>query len=467
MRSVVCAAWLLLMLSITKTGDGAEAPPLLQTPPGDSAESPTPVTNPAVDTVPPAITNEPNDESDESSKPPDDETDEAIMRELEAAAAADADATAEREGGGAIEADREAEDPLNQLPEGAQSVIGNEANPALSIILDFAGAYFSSPNRYRQGGHAPTTNGPAVQGAELAATASIDPFFRIDLAFGLYHLHVEEVYFTTTSLPLNLQIRGGIFKANIGRHNPTHLHTWSFVLHPVANEFMFGAEGLGLPGAELSVLLPLPWYVEIVGALQAGEAGAFRTDFSGDPGFLDFIYPVRLVQFFDLSDDIAFQVGLNTVHGTSQNAPEAGNRVFAYGADLLLKWRPIGFGRTGYTFVKWSTEAWFREMEVAQDVWRDAGGYSDLVFGINKNWEAAIRGEVWRRVSGGSTADEMDRTRFGIDANRATGAISFMPSHFSRIRLQYTFEDMASFDVNHIALVQVEVSAGAHGAHKY
>ena len=38
-------------------------------------------------------------------------------------------------------------------------VIGNEANPAFSIILDFAGAYFSSEDRIHQGGHAPTANG--------------------------------------------------------------------------------------------------------------------------------------------------------------------------------------------------------------------------------------------------------------------------------------------------------------------
>ena len=88
------------------------------------------------------------------------------------------------------------------------------------------------------------------------------------MAFGMWHLHMEEIYLTTTSLPLNLQLRAGKFKSDIGRHNPTHLHQWKFVLHPLANQFLFGSEGLSLPGAELSVLLPLPWYVEIKGALQ-------------------------------------------------------------------------------------------------------------------------------------------------------------------------------------------------------
>ncbi len=396
--------------------------------------------------------------------------DDALLQELEKAASEDADEISKTKGADASRADdQEREDPLNQLPQGAQEVIGNEANPSISIILDFAGAFFARENRIHQGGHAPTTNGPTIQGAELAASASVDPFFRVDMAFGMYHLHMEEIYLTTTSLPLNLQIRAGKFKSNVGRHNPTHLHTWHFVLHPLPNEFMFGAEGLSPPGCELSVLFPLPWYVELVGALQMGENGSFRTKplSQGDPGFADFIYPIRLVQFFDLHDDLALQLGLNSVFGTSPSAPEESNRTFAYGADLFFKWRPIGWGDTGYTYIAWATEGWFRQMEVAEDLWMDAGGYSDLIFGLTKEWEIAVRGEYWRRLAGDDENDAIDRANYGLDTIRGSGSFSFMPSHFSRVRLQYTFEHIQGFDDNHITLLQLEVSAGAHGAHKY
>jgi hypothetical protein len=280
---------------------------------------------------------------------------------------------------------------------------------------------------------------------------------------------MEEIYLTTTSLPLNLQVRAGKFKSNIGRHNPMHLHQWHFALHPLPNEFMFGAEGLAPPGFELSLLFPLPWYVELIGALQMGEGGAFRTKpFSeGDPGLQDFVYPVRLVQFFDLGDDAALQLGLNTVHGTSAAAPETGNRSYAYGADLMLKLRPIGWGETGYTYFAWTTEAWYRQMEVPSDLWQDLGGYSDVVVGINKQWDVALRGEYWRRLDGLDQNPEIDRGNYGVDTIRGSAALSFMPSHFSRIRLQYTFEHIEGFDDNHIALLQLEVAAGAHGAHKY
>ncbi|MBW2455663.1 MAG: hypothetical protein JRI68_14185 [Deltaproteobacteria bacterium] len=395
-------------------------------------------------------------------------SDDDLLAELAAAESADAAATAEARGADATKAANvEAEDPFTLLPEGAQEVVGNETNPSISIILDFAAAIFTKDDHFRQGGHAPTDNGPAIQGAELAASAPIDPFFEVDLAFGMYHLHVEEIYLTTTALPWNLQVRAGQFKSSIGRHNPTHLHQWHFVTHPVPNEFLFGAEGLTLPGAELSFLFPLPWYAELIGAWQMGDSGSFRTPFDEGVSAGDFIYPVRLVQFFDISDDWATQNGLNAVFGRSQSNPDLDNRTYAYGMDWMFKWRPIGWGETGYTYVSWTTEAWLRQMEVANDLWGDVGGYSDLIFGIDKEWEAAGRAEVWRRLTGFDENPEIARNSFGRDTFRASGAVSYLPSHFSRLRLQYTYESIEGFDNNHIVLIQTEVSAGAHGAHEY
>lgn len=396
------------------------------------------------------------------------ESNEALLEEFAAASVSDAESLRALKGTDAAQAEaREKEDPLNDLPKGAQGVVGNEANPSLSIILDTAFAYFTEENRYRQGGHALATSGPAVQGAELALSASVDPFFRVDAAFNLYHVELEEAFATTTALPWNLQVRAGKFKSNVGRHNPTHLHTWHFAQHPLANEFLFGAEGMSLPGMELSVLFPLPWYVELSGALQMGEAGSVETALDGEPAFRDFIYPIRLAQFFDLGDDWALQLGLNAVFGPSAAGGEDGNRAVATGGDLLLKWRPIGEGRDGYRFVAWVTEGWYREMETTAGVLRDAGGYSDVIFGIVKRWELAVRGELWRRVDGNDENPVFDRSVYGMNALRGLGSVSFMPSHFSRLRLQYAYERLSGFDDNQFIILQLEVSAGAHGAHKY
>ncbi len=134
-----------------------------------------------------------------------------------------------------------------------QEPIGNESNPAISLILDLVGASFDRGQRIHLGGHAPTSSGVAVTGAELAASANVDPYFKLDLALCFAHMHLEEIYLTSLSLPWNLQVRAGQFLSRVGRHNPTHPHSWHFVLHPLANQFLFGAEGLGAPGLALSL----------------------------------------------------------------------------------------------------------------------------------------------------------------------------------------------------------------------
>lgn len=387
-----------------------------------------------------------------------------LLAELQAAAGADADAQ-KKQNAGAIGGPA----PSTAAEPGlGKEVVGNETNPAIAFIVDVAGAWFSEGNRIHQEGHSPQKTGPNLQSAELAIHAPIDPFFKVSAAFQLYPAELEEAYAVTTSLPLNLQVRAGKFLANVGRHNPTHLHQWKFATTPLSNEFALGGEGLSLPGAELSVLMPLPWYVELVGAVQAGEAGPYatRTDGTGEPTYRDFVYPVRLVQFFDLSDDWAFQVGANTVQGRSALGQRGADRTQAYGGDLFLKWRPIGQGATGYVYVATTCEGWYRTMDLAGgDRRRDAGGYLDLTVGLDKQWDTGVRGELWRRLDD-LPLDEAGAA-YGMDVQRGTAQVSFIPSHFSRVRVQYSIEKSELFPLNHIALLQLEVAAGAHGAHTY
>lgn len=425
--SIKTAACAVLMLFVSRTADVQAAVP----------------SDPIVPVAAQADTNSP---------------DEPLEAELAAAAATDAQTAA-------------SQNPPTQAepPRTGQELLGNESNPAISLILDTVASYFEERDRIHLGGHAPTSSGFAVTGAELAASANVDPYFKLDLALCFAHMHLEEITATTLALPWNLQARAGLFLSRIGRHNNTHPHSWHFVLHPLPNQYLFGAEGLGAPGVELSWLLPLPWYAEVIGAVQMGEGGAFRTKalFDGDPSFDDFLYPLRLVQFFDLSDDWALQLAGNAVFGPSAIGPEVGNRSYAYGVDLMVKWRPIGAGRTGYTSITWLTEAWWRDMEVPRDVWSDAGGYTDLIFGLGKRWELAGRGELWRRVAGSASTADNSRANFGLNTKRAHGAVSFLPSHFSRLRAQYSYEVVEGYHHNHMVLVQLEISAGAHGAHAY
>src|SRR5207249_1695672 len=63
-------------------------------------------------------------------------------------------------------------------------------------------------------------------------------------------VEVEEAFMQTTSLPFNLQLKGGQFFAALGRLNPTHPHTWDFVDTPLVNGLFLGPDGLRGVGAQ-------------------------------------------------------------------------------------------------------------------------------------------------------------------------------------------------------------------------
>jgi hypothetical protein len=103
--------------------------------------------------------------------------------------------------------------------------------------------------------------------------------FSID-AGGESFLELEEAYLETISLPGNLQVRGGQFLTEFGRHNPTHPHAWAFVDTPLVNGRFLGPDGLRNPGARLSWLMPTAFYSELSLAVQDshGEtAASFRS----------------------------------------------------------------------------------------------------------------------------------------------------------------------------------------------
>ncbi len=350
--------------------------------------------------------------------------------------------------------------PLNS----GVSFFDNSMNPAISFIMDMALFHHSAEEHRHHGGHTSNHTGPFLQAVEMAATGNIDPFFIFDLKFSLSHGHLEDAVIQTTSLPANLQLRIGQFRTRLGRRNTQCLHQWNFVDHSLALDYLFSNEGLSLPGAEISVLLPLPWYTELILGVQGSGVGRSQSA-TNIQGFEDLIYSPRLKQFFDLSEDLGLLLGLNASLARSPFPdPQTSNRSWIYGGDLSFKWRPIGEGASGHFFFNWTNEYWYRELEVPGDLWRDHGGYSELQWSLTQEWQTALRGELWRRLEG--EAGE-SRDRLGTDSLRGEWSISYTPSHFSRLRLQYGLEEIDGYQRNHMTILQLEVSAGAHGAHSY
>src|SRR5713226_3999417 len=160
--------------------------------------------------------------------------------------------------------------PPPPLLRGAQSL-----NPDMSVILDAEGGYQRRPLQFLNGDdpllrgeEGKKSLGVAVQEVELAFSAIVDPYFRGDVFLtipNLEGLEVEEAFATSTSLPWNLQVKGGSFRSAFGRQNGQHLHMQDFTRRPLINAAFLGDDGLRGPGVQVSWLSPLPFYLTLYG----------------------------------------------------------------------------------------------------------------------------------------------------------------------------------------------------------
>ncbi|MGM0557110.1 MAG: zinc-regulated TonB-dependent outer membrane receptor [Myxococcota bacterium] len=352
-------------------------------------------------------------------------------------------------------------------------------NPEISLILDTTAAWFSSDNPDLRGGHDPSNIGFNLQGLELAVGAAVDPYFRFDssILFSLFGVEIEEAYITTLSLPWKLQVRAGQFKTKVGRLNPTHVHSWKFVTQPLVNAKFFGGESLRGLGLEVSRLLPTPWFSEVLVSAQNVAGDATGRSFIPAPDAiespLDLTLNTRLEQFFEFSSNTSLMWGLGWVVG--RNKSGRGNVSEIYETDLFLKWRDATRG--GRQEVGWQTEVMLRRRQVPLDVLQDWGGYTHVYYSPSKYWEFGTRYEY----VAGIAIDDSGETAAGDPLDpawtepRQRGAInaSWMPSHFSRLRLEYQldylpYRDAAGVDsLVHQTFLQLEVVAGAHGTHDY
>jgi hypothetical protein len=379
--------------------------------------------------------------------------------------AAGADATA---GGGAWASQQ-----------GARAPGGSLLNPALSFILDGSFGYYGAHAGdfaalgLPAAGDDPSVSrqGFALQEIELAAQSAIDPYFEgaVFLTIpNLDGLEVEEAYLVTTSLPFNLQIKAGTFRSQFGRNNTQHLHLQYFTRRPLMTALLFGEDGLRGPGAQASVLLPLPWfaalYVEAFSIAPPDDLVGLAT-FGGGLRLTpdNLTYTTELEQFFELAEAHSLLVGLNFATGRSVDCVMAapcmpaaveGPRSFLYGADLYYKWKPANVAQS-YASFQWTTELYARSL--ADGGPTEGAGYSEAVVQIDRRFYLGGRFDLTGLPSG----PDVPR-RYG-----GAASLTFAPSEFSRLRLYAQELGGPGVAATTVGFLQVEYSMGAHGAHPF
>jgi hypothetical protein len=353
--------------------------------------------------------------------------------------------------------------------------------------------------RSLQGGdHDPRRRGFTIQNLEITGKGAVDPYFngeahiilKIDQD-GETGVELEEAFLTTTCLPWGFQIKAGQMFESFGRLNLQHPHAWQFVDQPIVNSRFLGPEGLRSQGAELSWLAPTPWYLlATAGVFNANgatthsfindEESPFYVNVDGrDVATLeDLQYLVRVASNFDLGDTISTTIGASWAHGPNSTGGSADTDLL--GADFYLRWKPLQNDH-GWPFVQFQAEWMGRRFEQARgfdgdgnsfehdELW-DWGYYAQAVWGFTHRWTIGAR---WEQGKGEIANDDPDN--FNFDPRyRISAALTFYPTEFSKIRLQYNYDHgsaIASFHGSskdeHSVWLQVEFLLGTHGSHKF
>jgi hypothetical protein len=368
-------------------------------------------------------------------------------------------------------------------------------NISFDTLMDVGGSTASDPSQFLQlGDHDPIKRGFSLRNAEIAVDGAVDPYFK---GFGNIVLkldknnetevELEEAYLLTTALPFNLQAKAGQFFASFGRQNPQHPHQWAFVDDPIILTRAFGPEGLRNVAGQLSWLAPTPFYTEAsLGVFDGQGSTAFSLRNPGEPdagvdrfhgretfnrnlrGPGDLVYVPRIASSLDISDSQTLVAGVSAAFGPNITGNDRHTQI--YGTDLYWKWKPA-HADAGFPFVSWQTEALYERFEAGEDIaaglpaetLRDWGFYSQVLWGFKPRWVAGLRGE-W--VDGNNGAFDSEDI-FRGQRTRVSPNLTFYPSEFSKIRLQYNYDHGEHFGDEHSIWLQIEFLLGAHGAHKF
>jgi hypothetical protein len=139
------------------------------------------------------------------------------------------------------------------------------------------------------------------------------------------------------------------------------------------------------------------------------------------------------------------------------------------GGDLFIKYRQP----EALSFVTLQVEALQRYYDTAGGGrLKDFGWYAELEYRLPGGWERWHVGAGYVYV-GAKQAPVPQLAPGEVDPDgarryRVSPVLTFYPSEFSKIRLQYDYDKPDDgLPVQHVGILQFEFTIGAHGAHKF
>jgi hypothetical protein len=180
----------------------------------------------------------------------------------------------------------------------------------------------------------------------------------------------------------------------------------------------------------------------------------------------------RYATSFDLSDTQTLLFGASGAFGPNGTGEKARTRVF--GVDAFWKWKPTNAFR-GFPFVKVQGEWMQRRVSLGAptgQAFQDWGTYVQVSYGYKAGHVLGLR---FDRVAGDEGTPPSPDPDLNLDRDaaltprwRLSPALTWFPTEFSKLRLQYNFDHGDAFARDeHSVWLQLELLLGAHAAHKF
>lgn len=360
---------------------------------------------------------------------------------------------------------------------------GYMTNPNISLILDTRvySSNLSNDELASRGISGYTASGlEMIKGfnfdsAELGIFSAVDPFFNLysNIPFSAEGVNVEEAYVVSTELPAGLQAKIGRFKSNITRLDAMHPHAWDFTDIALPYRAFLGTEGLGGEnGIQLTYLADLPFYLLLGAESFQGENPLVLGGqaWSGPQAYTGFIK--TSLETSDLSTLYFGPWVLTGQTKTDQVVPGETliGRSTLSGLEAVWKWKPYAAialtlqGEYMYLHQEGGLEA---TDGTSPGVLRTQdGAYVQAVY----QWYQYLFGARYDRLALASDRFEENGVQqdLGDVPWRATVNCTFVPDHFTNIRLQYTYDNSArNGQINREIMLQFLFTIGAHPAHTF
>lgn len=340
----------------------------------------------------------------------------------------------------------------------------SQTNPDIGINVTFLGQAASAASEY--------DNGFEFEEMEVQFSSAIDPYWNGNAMVAVHHheadpaevnppeydIEAEEVYFENLSLP-GWAFRLGKQKLYFGKLNHVHPHAFPFIDAAFTQSKLLGEEGLNETGVSASYLLPSSWYSELILQAFTGE----NENIFGSAKKGDLAEAVYFKNLWEVRDDATIEWILSGAFG--ENTGEENTQLL--NTALTYKWRPKVDGLNNslsataeFTHLERkkavdenTTLVTSVDPETAQAYW--------IKYQFRKEWAAGIRYEY-------ASAYEAGDLSTMINTERNSAIISYYPSEFSQVQLQYDVaKKSVSDEREHRVGLQFNFSMGAHPAHSY